>query len=1098
MKLLAFIVVSASVGLSQATAQTNFWYWETSAPWESPYWSLGMLPGSSQSVAIPNPGYKAVALNYATVANHPESLTISNLHVSAPDPGFSTLLLNHAGLAVPFRVRNGCTIGRNGMLMNLYSDFRVEGIDGGVFRIGPGSYVQEGGLVTSSNVLTQIVQGEMRLTNAVANLGEVQMGMFDDTNSVGSLVQAGGVVIATIDMRRGQLELTGGELRGSMVVGNTGRGSVHQYGGTNFAAIQLGISFFDSHGSGSYYLHGGGLDSEGIDVGDTAHNGWFEQWGGILRSDFLAIGPYDSYDPALMFVLHGGSVRLNELHLMDAIMDIAGGEFIVESPVDLIGSRGNPRNGRRQIPTMRLSGGLMSVPELTLSEMGTFVQTGGTNLVGKLLCSTYFSTGTGGYQLRGGFLRTSNTVCPNPGYYFGAPPPFLQEGGTHVTEVLNLDGWYGIYEISSGTLIADVIVNRGDLQISDGPTAPVIKNPGTFELGGFMHFCSASQTFGKLLLSSNSIVWFGPGNSTLSFGESKGSPWAAGAVLRVENWRGSFSGTGAHRLLIGDSTNAMTEVQVGQVQFVNPSGLAGVYSAKLLASGELVPAELQTYTYAVSNGSVSITGYRGPGGRVTIPDTIEGKPVVALVERAFSGHYSTNITALVVADTVSTIGTWCFLGANNLTTIWIGKGLTHLSPQAFSGSSLAEIIVDPQNTAFSSVDGVLFNKDATTLVHFPRGKGESYSIPAGVEQIGDHAFAGNLQHVSIPDSVRVIGTGAFASSGLSEVKTGNGLEVVGASAFSNCNSLTNVMLGGKPAVIGDHAFYQCFHLATITTGGNVATIGSSAFEECYGLTAFDPGDRIKSIGSYAFKACLVLENLNLGLSLTNIGDYAFWLCGKLSSVTIPATVSSIGLYAFRECRALESVRLPDSLQEVSDGAFFFCVNLKSVTFGERVKSIGRNAFGSCSSLTSLVLPSSLTSISDWAFSGCSAIQSIYFRGDRPSVGSVEVFSQSSPTLFYLPGTTGWEPTIAGRPTARWMLSTPMILSFGENFGVVNGQFGFVVSWASNAPVVLETSTGVRGEWVPYRTNALYDGWFYFSESILEERSQFYRARCCPR
>ena len=79
-------------------------------------------------------------------------------------------------------------------------------------------------------------------------------------------------------------------------------------------------------------------------------------------------------------------------------------------------------------------------------------------------------------------------------------------------------------------------------------------------------------------------------------------------------------------------------------------------------------------------------------------------------------------------------------------------------------TSLTAITVDALNSAYSSVDGVLFNKSQTTLIQYPAGKaGTSYTIPNSVTSIGDSAFSGctSLTSVTIATSVTSIGDEAF-------------------------------------------------------------------------------------------------------------------------------------------------------------------------------------------------------------------------------------------------------------------------------------------------------------------------------------------------
>jgi len=85
--------------------------------------------------------------------------------------------------------------------------------------------------------------------------------------------------------------------------------------------------------------------------------------------------------------------------------------------------------------------------------------------------------------------------------------------------------------------------------------------------------------------------------------------------------------------------------------------------------------------------------------------------------------------------------------------------------------------------------------------------------------------------------------------------------------------------------------------------------------------------------------------------------------------------------------------------------------------GLRVTSIGERAFLQSTNLTALVVPASVTSTGESAFAYCSSLAGVSFEGAAPGLGS-EVFSYSDKlTIYYSPGTSGWGPTFAGRPTA---------------------------------------------------------------------------------
>jgi hypothetical protein len=107
---------------------------------------------------------------------------------------------------------------------------------------------------------------------------------------------------------------------------------------------------------------------------------------------------------------------------------------------------------------------------------------------------------------------------------------------------------------------------------------------------------------------------------------------------------------------------------------------------------------------------------------------------------------------------------------------------------------LTTISVDESNQNYSSSDGVLFNKDKTTLMQFPGGKTGSYTIPNSVTTIGERAFSGcsGLTSVTIPESVITIGDGAFYNcTGLTTVTNQRTTpQSIKSDTFTNVNNIT--------------------------------------------------------------------------------------------------------------------------------------------------------------------------------------------------------------------------------------------------------------------------------------------------------------------
>jgi hypothetical protein len=217
----------------------------------------------------------------------------------------------------------------------------------------------------------------------------------------------------------------------------------------------------------------------------------------------------------------------------------------------------------------------------------------------------------------------------------------------------------------------------------------------------------------------------------------------------------------------------------------------------------------------------------------------------------------------------------------------------------------------------------------------------------------------------------------------------------------------------------------------------------------------------------------------------------------MTNATIPASVTSIGQYAFEFCTSLTTATIPGNITNFQS-LFSSDYLLKKVTIADGATNIGRGAFAACTSLTSVTIPSSVTSIGHGAFVFCSSLTGVFCQGNAPSpTNDSSVFSlDNNATVYYLPGSTGWASTFDGRPTALWFLSNPLILNNGSSFGVQTNAFGFIISWATNVPVVVEASTNLANPtWSPVATNTLTGGSSYFSDpQWTNYPGRFYRLR----
>ena len=181
----------------------------------------------------------------------------------------------------------------------------------------------------------------------------------------------------------------------------------------------------------------------------------------------------------------------------------------------------------------------------------------------------------------------------------------------------------------------------------------------------------------------------------------------------------------------------------------------------------------------------------------------------------------TGLTNIEIPASVTSIGDYAFADCTSLTSIDIPASVTSIGEDAFLGcTGLSAFMVDNGNTAYAAEDGVLFNKDKTTLILYPLGNNRtSYTIPNSVTTIGDGAFAccTGLTSIDIPASVTSIGKSAFgACTSLTSITIPACVTSIGEDAFADCTGLTTVFMESTtPPSLGDYAFCECDALDAI-------------------------------------------------------------------------------------------------------------------------------------------------------------------------------------------------------------------------------------------------------------------------------------------
>lgn len=343
------------------------------------------------------------------------------------------------------------------------------------------------------------------------------------------------------------------------------------------------------------------------------------------------------------------------------------------------------------------------------------------------------------------------------------------------------------------------------------------------------------------------------------------------------------------------------------------------------------------YYNIVSSNTAEVTyGNNKYSGNIVIPPSVENEgttfQVVTIGNLAFAD--CTDLTAITIAEGISMIDYSAFSGCSNLSTVSFPESLSTISYSAFYGcinlraitltkgltsidgsafqkcSNLQQIYIDNENSHYTSVDGVLFDKNLATIVAFPMGKATTYIIPEGTATIGDYAFAGcnNLSVVTIASSITSIGNWAF----------------------EGCYGLTALTIPEKVTQIGNYAFSGCSGLLEIILPEGITSIGNSAFASCSKLSAIAIPQGITTIGEYTFSGCSNLVSIEIPESITSIGNSAFSGCSSLNAITIPQGIKTIPFRAFSDCSSLTTITIPRNISTIGNYAFNGCTNLQEI------------------------------------------------------------------------------------------------------------------------------------------------------------------------
>ncbi len=335
------------------------------------------------------------------------------------------------------------------------------------------------------------------------------------------------------------------------------------------------------------------------------------------------------------------------------------------------------------------------------------------------------------------------------------------------------------------------------------------------------------------------------------------------------------------------------------------------------------------------------------------------------------------------------------------------------------------------------------NSGAITITDYT-GPGGAVVIPGTIDgypvtAIGHDAFSecASLTEVVIPDSVTRIDICAFSGcTGLTEVLIGSGVTRIGVGAFCGCTGLTEVVIPDSVATIGDGAFFGCAGLTEVVIPESVTRIVRGAFTYCTSLTniavaAANPS--YASVGGVLFdKTFTTLVMFPGGLT----GPYA-----------IPGSVTTFGEYAFYGCPGLTEVVFGSGVTTIGEGAFYDCTDLTNIAVAaanQSYASQGGVLFDKA--LTTLVqfpgglvgpysIPGSVTNIGKGAFYDCTGLTNVVIPDSVTNIGHEAFYGCTSLHKVYFHGNA---PTDLGYVFTDGTVGTVYYLAgttgWGSTFG----------------------------------------------------------------
>ncbi len=513
-----------------------------------------------------------------------------------------------------------------------------------------------------------------------------------------------------------------------------------------------------------------------------------------------------------------------------------------------------------------------------------------------------------------------------------------------------------------------------------------------------------------------------------------------------------YLGSGGN-IIIPSTLGGYTVTEIGGFTFSSIEGLTGVIipdSVTNIASyGFYTCGDLKTIDIGNGVRSIGLNAFRSCQNLkdITFSDRLQ-----SIGETAF--EYC-GFETIALPESLTSIGEGAFNGCKELKSVTIPANVSSIGNFAFAwGKALAEINVDESNEAFCDIDGVLYSKDAKTLIQYPAGKSDAeYTVPSGVNSIGVGAFdhCSALVNIFIPEGVKSIGIEAFSyCESLEYVEIPNGVESIEECVFYGCDSLTSIIIPESVKNIASYSVSYCSSLDAITFETKDAIIAPDMINECENLTTIylykystadayfsaedyekiyldeeggdDPEEfifeyRVNGEGTVAVAEYfgdggeVVIPSEVDGYTVTEIFDEVFLGCEEITKVTIPATVAKIGESVFWGCSGLAEIEVDENNANYCDvDGVLFTKDMKKIIaypagnaateyeIPVGVSEVGESAFH-LSNLKNVTIPEGVEIINRCAFFDNRSLESVSFPASLTTIcGEAFTYCDSLKTI----------------------------------------------------------------------------------------------------